>query len=225
MIEGIKAIVFDKDGVLFDTEMIIIECWKVIGKQKNINGIENVIKKCIGLNKTDTVVLLKKTFGDSVPFMNLMEEAANMSRAWTLKNGLPVKEGAYEALDFLKESEYRIALASSSSTATIKKHLKESNMEQYFEQVIGGDSILHSKPLPDIYLNICEKLKLLPEQCIAIEDSPNGIISAYRAGMKPIMVPDLIEPTPEIEGMLYRKFDSLLQVRDFLKKGTGKETV
>ena len=89
--------------------------------------------------------------------------------------------------------------------------------------MITGDMVEHSKPEPDIYLKACKELGVLPEEAIAIEDSPNGIRSAYRAGMKPVMVPDLIEPTPEIEAMLYKKFDSLCEVQEYFAEHTNEK--
>lgn len=90
-------------------------------------------------------------------------------------------------------------------------------LRTFSQVVIGGDMVEHSKPLPDIYLKACELLGVKPENAIAIEDSPNGIRSAAAAGMLPVMVPDMVEPTPEIEELLYHKCDSLFAVRDFLE--------
>lgn len=102
-------------------------------------------------------------------------------------------------------------------TGKVLSHLRRADFTDFFQVVIGGDMVEHSKPLPDIYLKACELLGVKPENAIAIEDSPNGIRSAAAAGMLPVMVPDMVEPTPEIEELLYHKCDSLFAVRDFLE--------
>ena len=126
-------------------------------------------------------------------------------------------EGVYDILTFLQKTSLKVGLASSSRTESVYKHIKEHDMEQYFEVMICGDTVEHSKPEPDIYLKACKALGLSPDKCIAIEDSPNGIRSAYAAGMFPIMVPDLVQPTADIEKMIYRKYDSLIEVKKFIQ--------
>ena len=133
------------------------------------------------------------------------------------KEGLPMMKGAGELLTWLQEKGVKIALASSTGQEKVLSHLRRADFTDFFQVVIGGDMVEHSKPLPDIYLKACELLGVKPENAIAIEDSPNGIRSAAAAGMLPVMVPDMVEPTPEIEELLYHKCDSLFAVRDFLE--------
>ena len=132
--------------------------------------------------------------------------------------GLPIKKGVYEILKYLSESTYKIGLASSSSTESIHKNLKRADITDYFQVIVGGDMVEHSKPEPDIYLKACSSLGVNPEKSIAIEDSPNGIRSAKSAGMLPIMVPDMIQPSEEITAILYRQYESLLDVMEHLKE-------
>ena len=126
-------------------------------------------------------------------------------------------KGAGELLTWLQEKGVKIALASSTGQEKVLSHLRIADFTDFFQVVIGGDMVEHSKPLPDIYLKACELLGVKPENAIAIEDSPNGIRSAAAAVMLPVMVPDMVEPTPEIEELLYHKCDSLFAVRDFLE--------
>ena len=90
-------------------------------------------------------------------------------------------------------------------------------MNGYFQEIIGGNLVKHSKPEPDIYLKACEAVGFAPEDCMAVEDSPNGIRAAYRAGMQTVMVPDLVPPTEELLSMCIRKEDSLLTLMEYLK--------
>ncbi|HEY5563695.1 MAG TPA: HAD-IA family hydrolase, partial [Clostridiaceae bacterium] len=99
----------------------------------------------------------------------------------------------------------------------IEKHLHDSDIFDYFEVIASGDMVTRTKPQPDLYLLVCKLLDVEPKDCIALEDSRNGILSAYNAGLKPIMIPDLVQPTEEIENLLYGKFSNLLEVIDFLR--------
>ena len=111
-----------------------------------------------------------------------------------------------------------MGLASSTNRDTVIRHLEQAGILSYFSAIIGGDEIIHSKPEPDIYLLACEKLGVKPEETYAIEDSYYGIISAYRAGMRPIMVPDLLPPTEEMRQISESILEDLIQVRDYLKE-------
>lgn len=138
-----------------------------------------------------------------------------------MKEDLPVKEGAYEILCWLKEQKIPTALATSTSREGALSHLLRTGILPYFNEIITGDMVEHSKPAPDIYLIACDALHMPPADCIAVEDSPNGIRSAYTAGMMAVMIPDQIAPTDELRAMLYREFPSLKELLAYLKKQRG----
>mgnify|MGYP003272422109 CR=1 FL=1 len=133
------------------------------------------------------------------------------------REGLPIKTGVYELLDYLKQVGFKIGLASSTSVAGVRSHLKEAKIEDYFQVIVGGDMVTNGKPDPEIYLRACRELGVVSENAIAIEDSHNGIRAAHAAGMKTVMVPDLMPLTEEIEPLLYQNMESLLKVRDFFE--------
>lgn len=214
-----KAVVFDMDGVLFDSERIVSEIWEELGFLDGIpkEKMQNAIINCIGRNHNDTGIYFRENFGTSFDYVNFRKKAADRFHKKVNQNGLPVKEGAYLILEYLLESDYKTALASSSSTKSIQKNLQRANMNHYFEVIVGGDTVEHSKPEPDIYIKACAELGVRPQDSIAIEDSPNGIKAAYFAGMKPIMVPDMVQPDKMIQTMLHQKFDTLINVMEYLQ--------
>lgn len=214
----IEAVVFDMDGILFDTERISMESWREVAGEMGMENLEEGIYGCIGLNRTDCKIFLKKTYGEDFPYEQFHERTGARFREKVEKDGLPVMKGARELLDYLKGKGVKTALASSTGGKSVAEHLKRSGFTEYFMAVIGGDSVKHSKPQPDIYLKACALLEVKPENAVAIEDSPNGIRSAYAAGMKPVMVPDMVRPDEKIRKMLYCQCDSLLEVRDMLMK-------
>ena len=134
------------------------------------------------------------------------------------EHGLPIKAGAVETLDYLKSIDFTVGLASSTKYDRVLRNLERAGFVKYFSVIMGGDMISHSKPDPEIYIRVCEKLGVKPENTVAIEDSKNGIISAFKGGLMPLMVPDLNEPTGELIEMTCGKFDNLIEVKDFLKE-------
>ena len=216
-----KAVVFDMDGVLFDTERLFMEAGTQLLMEKGIENAEGAVMGCIGLNIRDTKALFLKVCGEDFPFEEYHKKCGDLVKNKIEKEGLPLKRGVRELLTYLKEAGYRIALASSTSRSGVLKHLDRAGLRKYFEIVIGGDMIEHGKPEPDIYLKACEGLGVNPKESYAIEDSANGIRSAHAAGLKTIMVPDLIAPTSELERLLYAKYDSLLDVKEMLQIQDG----
>jgi HAD superfamily hydrolase (TIGR01509 family) len=132
-------------------------------------------------------------------------------------NGVPVKPGIYELLDYLVEKKYKLALATSTSREKATNLLERAGIKDKFNVMIFGDEVVNSKPDPEIFLKASEKLGVNPEKCIVLEDSPAGIEAAYRAGMKGINIPDLKMPDEQIKKHAYKILDSLLDVRDYLR--------
>lgn len=218
-----KTIVFDMDGVLFDTERLCMEGWSRVASVHGIRGMEEVAGRCIGLNSNDTRDLVLEAFEEeyparSFPYDRFREQVSDWFWNEIKKNGLPLKPGVKKLLPYLFQSGYKIGLASSSGYDSVVSHLKEASIIDYFSVIVTGDMVEHSKPQPDIYLLACRKLGEEPDSVFAIEDSPNGIRSAAAAGMKPIMVPDLIEPDDEMKKLSYLICRNLTEVMQFLNK-------
>lgn len=212
-----KTVVFDMDGILFDTERLCMETWKEFADEKGIENIETAMIGCIGLNRTDTKQFLKDFYGADFPYEELRVTVGERMQK-KMEKEIPMLPGVVELLDYLAEKQIKIGLASSSRSEVIKSHITRAGLNNYFQVIVGGDMIEHSKPLPDIYLIACEKLGVAPEEAYAIEDSPNGIRSAYSAGMKAIMVPDLIEPTAEMEEKATAILPSLFAVKEWFEE-------
>ena len=212
----IKAVIFDMDGVLFDTEQISGMTWAQIGKERNLEDIHGALLDVIGLNWNDGVAVLKKRYGADFDGDEFLKEARVRNQAWIDEHGIPLKKGVRDILQFLKERQIPTAICSSTAVPIIESHLANASLQGYFQAIIGGNLVKHSKPEPDIYLKACEAVGMDPKDCIAIEDSPNGIRSAYRAGMQAIMVPDMVTPTEELLAMCVRKEDSLMDLMTYL---------
>lgn len=215
-LKNIDGIVFDMDGVIFDTEALSMRCWKVVGDRHGLENVEENIRLCIGRSTKDTKRIMFEAYGDKVDLDILYAESRQVIREAFDREGIPVKDGAREVLQWLRDSGAKVGLASSTSYDTVVREMKEVGLIDCFDIIIGGDMVENSKPQPDIYLLACEKLGVDPKNTLAVEDSRNGIISASAAGMIPVLIPDLIEPDDEMLEKAYVKLDSLTGFRNKL---------
>lgn len=211
-----KAVVFDMDGVLFDTEMVCQLAWDAIGEEMGIGKAGYMVLNTLGVKAEKAIEMLKEEFGKDFDAESFKSRSRNYSYEYFDKYGVPAKDGLFEILPYLKENGYKIALASSTSSNSVHHHLKEKDIEKYFDAIICGDMIEKSKPEPDIYLKACEALGEKAEDCFAVEDSRNGILSASRAGCKVIMVPDLWQGDEETDTLLFAKCASLTEAMNIL---------
>ena len=216
MSHPIKAVIFDKDGTLHDTEKLFRIAWHRAAEELNVPDMEATVIACTGRAIPGIAAYWAEKYPD-IPFDDYLPVRQKHFHVLVAKE-VPVKEGALEFLAYLKAHGYKIALATSSPYDEAVDHLKRTNMYPYFDAVVGGDMIENGKPAPDIYLLAAEKLGIAPENCVGVEDSVNGILSIHAAGMRPIMVPDLIEPTPEIEKLLWAKCETLTDMIGVLER-------
>lgn len=215
--KNVKAVVFDMDGVIFDSEKGCLDIWMELARENNLSNMEEVFKKCIGTTVVKTTQILKDNYGEDFDVESFQSEASRRFHERYDEGRLPVLPGAREILKYLKEENYIIGLASSTKEATVKQQLSDAKLISYFDYITCGDMLKVSKPAPDIYLLACKNLKVMPEEAIAIEDSYNGIRSAHAAGMIPIMVPDLIDADEEMKELSFGIYDNLFEVIEFFK--------
>lgn len=156
-------------------------------------------------------------YGEDFDYEGFRSKASVWFWDYIEKKGLPVKPGVKELLSWLREEGWAVGLASSTRRSSVENHLEQAGIRDYFATIVTGDMVEHSKPRPDIYLMACRELGVDPGQAYAIEDSPNGIRSAYRAGMSPLMVPDMIAPDEEMRELSTKIFSDLHEVLRFLQ--------
>jgi len=217
----IVAVVFDMDGVLFDTERIGVQCWTEAAEPTGLQNAREIARMCIGRTIPGTKEVFMEEAakqGVALDFEKLHEDCARLILEKEERDGLPVKPGVHEILEYLYERKIPVALATSSKKDIVLSHLEKIGITKYFRKIVTGDMVSHGKPAPDIYIKACEELEAAPENVIAIEDSFNGIRSASAAGLHPIMVPDQLQPTEEILLLAETKCDSLLEVRKLLQE-------
>jgi len=213
----LKAVIFDMDGVIFDSEKVIVDLWDELAKEYKLDGMDELMIKCIGINDKATCRLFKETYGEDFDYEFFKRIISKRYHEKCDGGKLPMKPGVKELLDFLRENNVKVALASSTREKTVVAQLRDADILGYFSQIVCGDMVSRSKPEPDIFIKAAELLGVIPEETFIIEDSYNGIRAAFAAKAKPIMVPDLIEPDEEISRLYYKMFRNLTEVRDFFK--------
>ena len=193
------AVVFDMDGVIFDSERAVRDCWIELANKHGIEYIEEACLACTGTTMARTKEIMLETYGEDFPYDVYAKEASEMYHEKYDGGRLPMKEGVIEILDFLKGRNCKIALASSTRRETVVNQLRDAGILKYFDEVVTGDMVTRSKPEPDIFLLACKRIGVLAEDAYAIEDSYNGIRAAYKGGLKAIMVPDLLPANDEMK--------------------------
>ena len=213
------TIIFDMDGVLFDSENVDRKAWFGLAEKYNLKNIQQAFEECIGSPDKNIISVLNRYLKENGVDMSGEEfrnETLEAFDEYVGKYGMPLKYYASECLSELKKKGYRVGLATSTPIERVRPQLTETGLIDYFDDIIGGGMFVHGKPDPEIFLMSCERLGGKPEKSIVIEDSFNGIRAAYSAGMKSIMVPDLLQPDDEIRQKAWKVLPDLKAVAELL---------
>ncbi len=214
----IDTVIFDMDGVLFDTERLYRDCFIKTAQKHRLADPETVVFQCVGLDGETTKAMLEQHYGAQISAVQLKKETADLFYQTIDENGIPEKPGLHALLSYLKQNHYHIGLASSSRLYSVNRHLNSAGIAGYFDVVVASESVTRCKPDPEPYAKACEMLGVSPESSVAVEDSPTGILSASRAGLKPVFVPDLIKPDEQTRKLIFRECADLNAVLTLLEE-------
>ena len=213
----IRGILFDMDGLVLDSEVLYTRFWR---EAAHSLGYLMTVEQSLGMRSLGKKLgqpYLESLFGPTVDYTTLRNKRIALMNAYVEIHGIPPKPGIFELLDYMDAHGIAAAITSSSPMESIQKHLSAVNLLHRFQKLCSGHDIPNTKPAPDIYLLGAQELGLEPSECLALEDSPTGILSAYRAGCLPVMIPDLDQPGEGTRKLLYAKADSLTDVIALLK--------
>ena len=210
-----KAIIFDMDGVILDSETICDKTWAITQKEMGVTTDKDYLNMCRGTNHNDTLQILHDVFGADFDAEKFLQRSIELFHQIEEKDGIPLMPYVRETLEYLSK-RYTLALASSTNGGAVKRQLTNAGVIDYFKTRTTGEQVVHSKPDPEIYLIACRSIGLEPSECVAVEDSPNGIRSAHAAGIPVIMVPDKIKPTAELKSLCWKVCPSLKSLAEFL---------
>lgn len=212
----IKAVIFDMDGVLIDTEKWLNVYWQQAAREAGFAvtrehglAIRSLASKFAG-------PYLQNIFGPDFDYEAIRARRKQFMKEHIEKNGIEKKPGVDEILDYLRAKKIKTAVATATDPERTRQYLTQIGIYDKFDQIVSATTVKNGKPEPDVYLYACEQIHEKPGNCIAVEDSPNGILSAYRAGLSVVMVPDLTEPDEEAAKLLYAKFDTLAGLKTII---------
>lgn len=195
----IKAVLFDMDGTILDTEPLSKLAWSTVLTENGYSFTETMFYEHVGLNPTSTEKLYKSYLGEDFPYYAMRKKVHLFREDYRNKHGIAVKKGFTELSDFLRENRIKSVIATSTPKAEAEHYLKIAGIYERFDYIIGGDEITEGKPAPEIYLKAAETAGAEVTECIAVEDSTNGILSALNAKIKCVYIHDFSDISEELE--------------------------
>jgi len=193
----LKGAIFDMDGLLIDTEKLYLRYWKQAAADFGYDMRDEHVFAIRSLARKYSIPKLKGFFGEDFPTEDVRKRRTELINAHIEANGIELKKGLFELLDYLREKGIRLAVATATPRERTMLYLKKIGAADRFDAVICGDMVTSGKPDPEIYLTAAKCLGLPPEECAAFEDSPNGLKAARAAGCRVVMIPDMTQPEPE----------------------------
>lgn len=221
-------VIFDMDGVIFDSERTLLDCWIETARKYNLNEelVRNTYIQCIGTNHRQSTEIFRNAFhsilSDEMQ-KRIWDESVALHCTRYADGILPIKTGVIEILTYLQSCGISAGIASSTKKQKVEQQIRKAGLSGYFVGMIGGDAVKISKPDPEIYLLACREFGFAPGDTFAIEDSYNGIRAANAAGMRPIMVPDIVPADDEMNRLSEIVCKDLIEAMNYLKKCPSAE--
>ena len=213
---GKKAVIFDMDGVIFDTERVYLEIWKSVFEKYGYKMTKELYITVMGTGRKNVIKTFLENFGGDLPIEKMYEEKDNQLFYIIENQGIPLKKGVKELFSMLKEKNYKIALATSAKRDRVEKQIKDKWLKESFDAIVCGDDVEKGKPSPDIFLKAAKEIDVEAKDCFVVEDSPAGIKAAFSGGMKGIHVEDLKVADEDILKYCQKSFKDLQEVKKYL---------
>ena len=194
----IEAVLFDMDGLMFDTERMYQKAWLQAGRQMGVPMEPEIVDRLRGRNREGCARVCREVFGEEFDFDAMRTACRALMARWIEEDGLPVKPGLYELLAELERRGIPAVLATSTTRDSAWGHLQRAKVDRYFLGAVCGDEVSHSKPEPEVFLKAAALAGKDPARCMVLEDSPAGVRAGAAAGCFTVMVPDLTAPDEEL---------------------------
>jgi len=215
-----EAVIWDMDGLLLDSERISHNSWLSACASLEVEIHEDVFRSIIGLNRQTSRKTLEEQIGSIVDLERLIYTANEIYQE-RISQGVPLKPGARECIEWLHQNDVPQSVATSTQQALAKKKLGHHALVEFFHSVVGGDQVERGKPNPEIFITAARRMEVDPSDCIIFEDSRHGIAAASASGARPILVPDLAIHDDESKVHAWEIWDSLEQGPEKFAKWLG----
>lgn len=213
----IKAIIFDMDGLMIDSERVTFECYQERLKDMNLTMDEEFYKTLLGKPIKGIYQRFYDVYGNDFPIENVIQDVHQLMAERFETEGVPVKKGLVELLHYLKDNNYKTIVATSSNRDRVDKILAQAKITEFFDDSICGDEVTKGKPNPEVFLKSCQKLGVNVDEAIVLEDSEAGIQASYDANIKVICIPDMKYPEKQYEEKTFKILKDLTEVTAYLK--------
>ena len=213
----IKAIIFDMDGLMIDSERVTFECYQEILKGMNLTMDEEFYKTLLGKPLKGIYQRFYDVYGNDFPIEDVIKDVHALMAKRFETEGVPIKTGLKSLLEYLKENNYKTIVATSSNRDRVDTILSQAQITDYFDDSICGDEVTKGKPSPEVFLKSCQKLGVNVDEAIVLEDSEAGIQASYDAGIKVICIPDMKYPEKQYEEKTFKILKDLNDVTEYLK--------
>lgn len=212
-----KAVIFDMDGLMIDSEKLTYKVYDQVIRKMGYDYSEEFYKLALGMARAQEELLYFDVYGDDFPMDDFWDQTHAIIDE-ILFTKVPLKEGIIELLAYLKKHNYKTMVATSSQRHRVDKILEAGKLTDYFDDVICGDEVEHSKPDPEIFLRACQKLNVETKEALVLEDSEAGILAAYNANIDVICIPDMKYPGLAYADKTIKIYSTLHEVIPYLEK-------
>ena len=213
----IKAIIFDMDGLMIDSERVTFECYQERLKDMNLTMDEEFYKTLLGKPIKGIYQRFYDVYGNDFPIQNVIQDVHQLMAERFETEGVPVKKGLVELLHYLKDNNYKTIVATSSNRDSVDQIFAQAKITELLDDSICGDEVTKGKPNPEVFLKSCQKLGVNVDEAIVLEDSEAGIQASYDANIKVICIPDMKYPEKQYEEKTFKILKDLTEVTVYLK--------
>ena len=211
-----SAFIFDLDGTLIDTEKLYRKYWPMALADYGYELSDERALMLRSLGRPFAPRQFKDWYGEDFDYNLVRQRRKEYVEGHIEKYGIDLRPGVKEILTYLRDKNITVAIATATDLERTTKYLEMTGISEFFTDIICATMVEHGKPAPDIYKYACEKLNKKSSECFAVEDAPNGVKSAFDAGLKVIFIPDQAPSDDSFKSMIFAEFENIAEIKSLV---------